>query len=252
MAEKGNSALSAELEAAFAWWREAGVDSAFLDAPVNWITPPPEKDRAGAKSPPAVKAPARAPQPEPPALRTATLPQNLASFALWWLSEPILDEGRLAGRVAPRGEAGAEVMVIVPEPEREDADQLLAGPQGALLDAMLAAMGIAPEKAYVASALPRHTPMADWQAAEARGLGEVLRQHVHLATPKRLIAFGSNVLPLLGHDLPNSGQFSHQFNHEGRSIPLLAATDIGVLLVRPSAKARFWRQWLDWTGTIAT
>jgi DNA polymerase len=180
------------------------------------------------------------------------LPQDLEGFTAWWLSEPWLDDGRVAGRIAPRGTAGAETMIVVPEPEREDREELLSGPQGRLLDALLAAMGLAPEQVYLASALPRHTPMADWAAAKQRGLGEVLRHHVGLVAPKRLIAFGANVLPLLSNDPPNSGQFLLQFNHGELSIPLWAATDIGVLLARPRVKARVWQQWLDWTGTQDT
>jgi len=251
MTETADPGLAQEVAAAFAWWREAGVDCAFRDDPVDWIMPPASADPA--EKLPAPR-PARSPAaPEPvaaPAFDLASLPQDIEGFCAWWQAEPWLDEGRVSGRVPPRGKAGAELMVVVPEPEREDAGRLLSGPQGRLLDAMLAAMGMAPEQVpeqvYVASALCRHTPMADWTNAAARGLGEVLRHHVALVAPKRLIVFGSNTLPLLGHDLPNKGLFSFQLNHGDISIPLMPATDLGALLARPRAKAKVWQQWLAW------
>jgi DNA polymerase len=269
MADRANTHLSEQIEAAFAWWREAGVDYTFGDAPTDWLAeaaPPANTKphpRAGGNlaRPGGSTVDARAPHrrgdaesAKPPALAidAATLPQDLAAFRDWWLSEPKLDNGRTAGRVPPRGPAGAELMVVVPEPEREDDAHLLSGPQGRLLDAMLAAMALAPDRVYLASALPRHTPMADWGAAAAQGIGTILRHHIHLAAPQRLLVLGGNALSLLGNDLPNSGQILFQLNHENESIPSMGATDLGVLLVRPRAKARIWQQWLDWTGIGTT
>lgn len=267
MAGKANTELAAQFSAAFAWWKDAGVDCAFRDEPANWLTPPVDqpakpapRSRAGlapAETPSGARHDARGPGPRDtadgadatPAIDPAALPGDLAAFTAWWLAEPLLDDGRVAGRVAPRGAPRPDLMVIVPEPEREDGDQLLSGPQGRLLDAMLAAMGVAPEKAYLASALPRHTPMADWTAVRRRGLGPALCRHVELVAPRRLIALGSNVLPLLGHDPTNSGEISLQFNHGGQSVPLLAAVDLETLLARPRMKARIWRDWLEWTGS---
>lgn len=239
-----------EVAAAFTWWREAGVDCTFHDEPTNWTAPPAVEQETARLLETAQIAPAA--QPASPALDAATLPQDLSAFVGWWLADPWLDDGRVAGRVPPRGEAGAAAMVIVPEPEREDQDRLLSGRQGRLLDSILTAMGLPPDRVYIASVLPRHTPMADWPALAARGLGQVLCRHVKLVGPQRLIAFGNNVLPLLGNDLPNSDQPSRRFNHEGLSIPLLVAMDLGVLLARPRAKARLWQQWLDWTGIATT
>jgi DNA polymerase len=266
MAERANSGLSADVAAAFAWWREAGVDHAFGDEPANWLAPgeeptatlmrPRESGGLGPDSGSSEKA--RGPRfrgdaesladAATPVFDAAVLPRDLQAFTAWWLADPRLDDGRTAGRVPPRGERGAALMIIVPEPEREDRESLLSGPQGRLLDAFLTAAGIAPESAYLASALPRHTPVADWAAAVQRGLGAALRRQIELVAPRRVIAFGRNVLPLLGNDLPNSGLFSLELNHGESSVSLLAAADLGALLVRPRAKARLWQQWLDWTG----
>jgi DNA polymerase len=138
-------------------------------------------------------------------------------------------------------------MVLVAEPERDDTTELLSGPHGRLLAAMLAAMGIAPDAAYVGSVLPRHTPHADWDEAAARGLGDLACHHVALVAPQRLIVFGSSILSLLGHDPANFPAGAGEFQHGGSTLPMLAARDLAVLLERPRWKAVFWQNWLDWT-----
>ena len=80
-------------------------------------------------------------------------------------------------------------------------------------------------------------------------LGAVLLHHVALVAPQRVIAFGSNVLPLLGHAPTQNTATFPQVNHEGFSCPLLGAGDLAMLLERPAAKARFWQNWLDFSNT---
>ena len=139
-------------------------------------------------------------------------------------------------------------MIIVPEPEPEDGEILLSGPLGRLLDAMLDAMGIAPDAVYVASALPRHMPMPDWPDLARQGIGQILRHHVNLVRPRRLIVFGGSILPLLGHDPAHSSAVLTHFNHENVSIPLLVARDLTARRERPRWKAGLWQGWLDWTA----
>ena len=177
---------------------------------------------------------------------------NLAGFTAKWLSEPALDDGRVSGRVPPRGPAGADIMVIVPDPEREDRETLLSGRQGRLLEAMLAAMGATTDAIYLASVLPRHTPMADWSALTEKGFGALLCHHVKLVAPRRLIALGSNILPLLGNDPAQNSAVLRRFNQQGVSVPLLAGKSLSALLERPRWKAGLWQGWLDWsTGPAA-
>lgn len=251
MAERGIPDIHQQIAAAFDWWREAGVDSDFADEPKNWIAPAEPAVDAQAPFPPPRQFVAPAPAvPAAPALDLSALPADLPAFIDWWLADPLLDAGRTAGRVPPRGSVGADLMVLVPHPEEEDRANLLSGPHGRLLNAILQAMGTPPDAAYVASALPRHTPHADWPAAAAAGMGAVLARHVKLVAPRRLIVFGNSILPLLGNDLPNSPADLQQFNHEGASVALLVARDLA-LLERPKWKAGFWQRWLEWTSTSA-
>lgn len=242
--------LAGDIAAALAWWREAGVDQAFADEPNCWLAEPETIEAA-----PRVAAVQSRSAPSPPAELPriggdkSLLPQDLAAFTQWWLTEPTLDHGRTADRVPPRGTTGAAVMVLVEQPEAGDGENLLSGPQGKLLSAMLAAMGIAPDSVYFASILTRHTPMPDWRALLEAGIGEIVAHHVHLVAPHRLIALGGNILPLLGHDPAQSARSLQVFNHEGRTIPMLTAHGLESLM-RPGAKKGFWQRWLDWSGVI--
>jgi DNA polymerase len=236
-----------EIAGALAWWREAGVDLDFTDAPHPWLAaaepeqPLRETKSAAAPIVASVAAPLVGGDP-------ASWPRDLAAFQNWWLTEPSLDDGAPQLRVPPRGRAGAALMIVVGHPEADDGADLLSGPEGRLLEAILGAMAVGRDAIYLASALPRHMPLPDWAALSRSGLGAVLRHHVALVAPQRVLVFGSGVLSLLGNDPAQSAQNSSHLYHEGQSIALLAARELGSL-ARPAWKARFWRDWLDWTGT---
>lgn len=239
--------LADQFAAALDWWRDAGVDSDFVEQPLNLLAepaPPPPPT-----PPPAAKA-ARQDVPPPVMARLggeqATWPATLADFTAWWLTEPTLDEAPATNRVPPRGTAGAELMVLVPMPEAADTEQLLAGKQGQLVATMLRAMGIAPDAAYIASALPRHTPVADWDGLGAAGLGQVLLHHITLAAPRRIMVLGQDVLPLLGLE-KRQGVRDLPLAESG--LPLLASLAPDILLGNARSRADLWRRWLDWTGT---
>ncbi|KMS59757.1 hypothetical protein V474_11215 [Novosphingobium barchaimii LL02] len=251
MDQPSNPAFLDDITGALDWWRDAGVDLDFVDEPTAWLAPPEPDDRA---NPIAERRPVRAPAadveaaPPPARLDPASLPAQLAAFAPWWLSEPLLCGGELSTRIAPQGPAGPDLMIVVEEPEAQDREALLSGPQGKLLDAMLSAFGTRREDIYLASALPRHTPGPDWPALQERGLGQVLAHHVSLVAPKRLIVLGGNALSLIGHESPQGPAVLRSFNHEGASIPLLASWALTALLGQPRAKPVLWKAWLEWTA----
>jgi DNA polymerase len=239
--------LARDIAAALDWWRAAGVDHDFADAARDWLEAPAP---AVTEAPPPPPVQFTAPPPAPPAPVIATeranWPQSLDNFNAWWLTEPLLDGGQISGRIAPRGPYQAAMMVLVDQPEAGDSQTLLAGEQGRLVAAILSALEIDPDQAYVASLLPRHTPMADWAALGEAGLGELALHHVALAAPKRLISFGPHVSSLLGHDRTKSTEPFQQFYHVGASIPALAAPGLTTLLARPRGKAVLWQALLDW------
>ena len=249
--------LAREFEAALAWWRAAGVDCDFADDATAWLS---EAPVAGAPAPSAqspgqaqsAPAPARRAEPAPPApitLRRDMLgespPADLPAFRDWWLSAPALDTVRSYPRIPPRGVAGAALMVLVPQPEAEDRDTLLSGPQGRLLANILAAMGLAEEQTYIAAALPCHTPMADLAALAAGGMDAVTAHHIALVRPARLLALGTGLTPMLASA---SDHALREINYTACKVPLLSSEALDALMDMPRLKARFWRRWMEWSA----
>ncbi|MFM2301794.1 MAG: hypothetical protein RLZZ84_1530 [Pseudomonadota bacterium] len=244
-----NGIGAGDFAAALAWWRAAGVDQAFSNEPQGWLAEP-QSTAPAQPAQPQFEPPKPPPPAPPPRIGGAgdTLPADLAGFAAWWMSEPSLDAGQTTGRIAPRGPAGAQVMVLVDNPEAEDTDRLLSGAQGRMLDAILEALGMPIDQAYIASALPRHTPMPDWEALHAAGLGDIARHHINLAAPRRLLVFGGHISSLLGHDPTKSAEPLREFHHDGASMPALIAPGLAALMARPRGKARLWQELLDWSA----
>lgn len=248
---RDEQSLAQDFSAALEWWRGAGIECDYVDDPVDWLAGSNADATAGTRvaRTPKPAAPSPPVQKEPEAFAPDALPSDLATFSAWWMAEPALDEGRVAGRVPPRGNAGARLMVVVPQPEKDDTERLLSGPQGRLLDAILASFGIAPADVYVASALPRHTPMADWAEIGRRGMGAVLRRHVRLVAPAGMMVLGGNILPLFGNAPPQAAAVLQQFNHEDGTTPMLAAWELHALLNAPLGKGALWKAWLEGQNT---
>jgi DNA polymerase len=236
------------------WWRLAGVDRDFADDATAWLALPVPDTPAtmpAASPSPVADAPAEtglaknAPLPD---LLGDSPPDSLEAFREWWLAAPGLDAIGPRGRVPPRGSARAPLMILVVHPEEGDRERLLSGPQGRLLDAILAAMGLAPDEAYVASALPRFMPLADCAAEAGRGMAGVLSRHIALAAPQRIVAFGAGLGALLGHDAKKDYGNLPIFNHSPSEVPVLVSEDFDSLMGMSKLKARFWRRWIEWSS----
>ena len=243
--------LEEQIAAAMAWWSDAGVDTGFADDATDWLAEP-ETPKEPVKPVARAKSTTELSDAQPPHkvdILGPNPPSDLAAFREWWLSEPMLDTIGPRGRIAPRGEAGAELMLIVVDPEQGDTDRLLSGPQGRLVSRMLSAMQTSEENVYFASALPRHTPMVDGAALARSGFREVLQHHIKLASPKRVLAFGANILPLLAHEAAQEPASLEKINQDGFSVPAMATEGLDSMMAMPQLKARFWRRWLEWTGT---
>ncbi len=170
--------------------------------------------QAGSKGSDVETGPGTASTTGPDCRRPGGLAPDLAAFRDWWIASPDLAPGGFGARVPPRGEAAAANLFLVPEPDADDAATLLSGPQGNLLRSFLDAAGLAEADCYFASALPATITMPDWQELRARGLDALLAHHLGLARPQRIIAFGRNLLPLLGHDTAQAATNGLQFTRK--------------------------------------
>lgn len=253
--------LAEEYAAALDWWRLAGVDHDFADDATDWMaqaqtSEPPKSPDSQQPAPriPAATEQAKKIEPVAAILPKDSAPRDLSAFHQWWMEDPALDAQGPRGRIAPRGQGAAKLMVLVVDPEAQDSDHLLSGPQGQLLEGILKASGLDASELYFASILPRHTPMANGHDLVTKGLAEVLHLHIQLAAPRNILGFGSNTLPLLAHGMPeelvNETGSLHEINHDNRTTPLFVAESLEGLMGSPSLKARFWRRWVKWTERL--
>lgn len=238
--------LAEQIAAAQDWWREAGADLAFADDAQTWLAAASD-DGQGAD--PATHLPVASPAPVPILIGggSAAWPRDLAEFQRWWVADASLDAGGTHPRVAPRGPQGAPLAVLVAMPEAGDTETLLSGPQGRLIAAIADALALAPEDLYLASALPRHAAMPDWNALHSQGLGQLLLHHLELAAPRRLLILGRDVLSLLGHDPAQSAPGISEIAIQDRQLPLLASYQPVRLLQRAQWRAGLWQRLLEWT-----
>lgn len=241
--------LADEYAAALEWWRDAGVDHDFSDDVTDWLAEPevPASSEHAASKPKKKAEPAPPPPPKKIGGEADSWPTELVAFQEWFASSTELDDGGAFPAIKPSGTASAELMIIVPEPEENDKDALLSGPQGRLLQGITQAAGIGTEQLYLATALRRHTPMPDWPALRASGIGAILAHHINLAAPKRILTFGRNIPPLLGNDTAQGTVILPNFNHEGRSTPVMGVSSLSELLRSAGKREKFWHRWLEWT-----
>lgn len=218
------------------WWLEAGVDAPVGEDPRDWL----RRAESQALAPASVSAPAPAPYVAPAAVER---PTDLAAFQHWLATASGLPMDRPgATRVTPLGPEGAKLMLLTDLPTLEDAAEgkPLGGEAWALTNRMLAAIGIAPDDAYVASLACFHSPGAringDLEACAA-----IARDHIRLAAPKRLILFGdAPARALIGEPLARARGHVHKI--EG--VRAVATFHPRWLLQRPSDKALAWRDLL--------
>ncbi|MDJ0977871.1 MAG: hypothetical protein QNI87_04985 [Erythrobacter sp.] len=252
--------LAEEIAAALEWWRDAGVAEFCDDDATAWLGSSKDDE---AKKETAAAGRARSESPElasvtPQKAQERSIervdffaegrPSTLDEFRDFWLETPGLDTVGTRGRVPPRGVREPELMVLVVDPEENDVDTLLSGPQGRLLNAILSAIQVDPDRTYIASALPRYTPMADTKALAAGGLDEVLRCHIELVAPKRLMAFGAGLAPFLSSDVANIQTPLPIGNHVAAKTPVFTSEGLRSLMDVPRLKARFWRRYIEWSS----
>ncbi|WNO52469.1 uracil-DNA glycosylase family protein [Stakelama saccharophila] len=218
------------------WWRDAGVDTLVDDAARDWLAP---SEAVAAVAPPPASAAAGAPAPPADAL-----PESLDAFLAWRTGGDAPEAVWNTPMVPPAGPAEAELMVLVDMPEPGDADNgvLVGGASGALLDRMLAAIGLSRGAVHIAGvALARPITGRIPPDHEAR-LGEIARHHVSLAAPRRLLMLGDAAArAIFGSDGGLRRGRLDSVSHSGRSLPAVASFHPRFLLERPVAKAESWK-----------
>lgn len=159
------------------WWAEAGVDTLADDLPRNWLTQP--------STPAQPAAVAVAPPPSP------ALPETLDAFRAWLLADASVP-GTARGRVDAAGDhsTGAVIVVDMPEAEDRTSGRLLSGEVGALFDRMLAAIKLSRADIYLLPFAPARSTTGRLTDADVLALAPLLRHHLALVKPRRLLLLG--------------------------------------------------------------
>jgi len=206
------------------WWIEAGVDAPVSEKPRDWL-------RRNESSAPVPQRDAQ------------ERPADLEAYQHWLATASGLPMDRPGSiRVAPQGAEGAKVMLLSDLPGREDAadGKSIGGEAWALTVRMLAAIGLAPDDAYVASLSCFHTPGARFNG-ELDACAVIARDHLRQVHPERLVLFGdAPARALLGEPLARARGRVHRI--EG--VRTIATFHPRWLLQRPSDKALAWRDLL--------
>ena len=213
------------------WWLEAGVDVAIGEEPRQWLKP---MRSAG--------APARMLDVAPPGPRE--LPADFEGFRSYLEQATGLPLDRAgARRVLPHGIAGAKIMLFSDAPSAEDAGagQPIGGPAWALMQRMLAAIGMTADDAYSASLACFHVPGARLAEADLARCAQIARHHVALVQPALLLLLGEGpARAILGEPLARARGRAHRI--EG--VRTVATYHPRFLLQRPGNKAQAWRDLL--------
>jgi DNA polymerase len=225
------------------WWALAGADCAVRDAPRNWLTPEPRPAaQPVAKAMPEAAPASVAPKPQPAS--TVAMPETLEGFLQWLATDSSIPEASFtAPRLVPTVSASAPLLIVIDMPTDEDlaAGRLLSGEDGALIKAMLRAIGLDMDRVGVASLLVSRPSGgicddAIWQKAGAR-----LQHFVSLAAPQRLLLLGDRTNRSFGETsrAEESGNWL-TVNHAKGKISAMLMPALQIVMRHPARKAAVW------------
>ncbi|WP_439571031.1 uracil-DNA glycosylase family protein [Sphingomonas sp.] len=233
MGIEGATDWRAEAASALNWWRAAGVDVLVEDEPRDWTARPAVTAQPDA---PVRVAPA-GPEPEAP------LPATIEAFLDWRYGAASPEAAMGEPIVAAEGNADAPLMIATDLPEFDGSTPaLLDGPAGKLFDRILAAIGQSREAIYLVPLCAARPITGQVPRDLEDKLGEILRHHIALAGPARLLLLGqATSRAVLGTDAARNHEGLTPFNYSGGTCDVVAIRHPRFLLNKPAAKADAWK-----------
>jgi DNA polymerase len=214
-------------ESALSWWEEAGVDTIVGEVPRDWLNPAP-KPEAAASAP----------------VQAEAMPDSLDAFLGWLASTDALPfASPSTPRIAPAGDPAAPLMVMTDLPTDSDvaAGALFSGEAGALVERMLAAIGLSRETIWLAPFSPIRPPAGRIDPAGVRKLAEIARHHIGLVGPRALLIFGDSCSrALLGQPMTAARGRWHDLETPKGPVRALVTIRPQELLTQPRLKAHAW------------
>lgn len=221
------------------WWADAGVDVFVEEAPRDWLAPVPVAPSVVPPEPASPEVAVPAAEAMAPA---AALPGDLAAFRAWLRADPSLP-GPAAARLDAAGDPATGTMVVVDMPEPEDgaAGTLLGGEAGALFDNMMRAIGLARETLYLAPLASARPASGRLDAGAIEAFGRLMRHHVALARPRRLLLMGdAAVRAMLAMPCAAARGRVHPLDADGHAVAAVASFHPRFLVQTPARKAAAW------------
>jgi DNA polymerase len=212
---------------ALAWLEAAGIDTLVEARPRNWLASRPSPPASTARAVPAPAGPvAAAPAAPLPSFETL----DALNAALAALAHP-LNTGTAPALAA--GPAQAPLMLLSEQPLPPGSAEM------ALVEAMLAAIGLAPAVVARAAILPWPAPAGRAaRDAEIATFAPWLEAALALHGPATLLALGSRPARLADPDAPAASLRGRALKLAG--IPTIATYAPSMLLSQPALKAAAW------------
>jgi uracil-DNA glycosylase family 4 len=233
MGIEGATDWRAEAASALNWWRDAGVDVLVEDDPRDWTARPAPTAQPDAP----IRVVPAGPEPEAP------LPATIEAFLDWRYGSGAPEAAMGEPIVAAEGATDAPLMVITDLPEFDGgAPALLDGAAGRLFDRILAAIGQSRASIYLVPLCAARPITGQVPRDLEDRLSAVLRHHVSLVAPPRLLLLGqATSRALLGTDAAAEAEGLTAFNYSGGKSDVVAIRHPRFLLRRPAAKADAWK-----------
>jgi DNA polymerase len=215
------------------WWAEAGVDTLADDSPRDWLAAVP----ASPERPAIPKKVAATPAPV-----KAALPDTLAAFRAFLLADESIP-GPARGRVDSTGDSASGVVIVVDMPEAEDrtSGTLLSGEVGALFDRMLGAIKLGRDQVYLIPFSPVRATTGKLGETELAKLTPLLRHHLALAAPRKLLLLGdAPVQALLRKPAAQARDTVHQLAIGDVEVPTVASIHPRLVHLRRDYRTLAW------------
>jgi len=239
MEDRGKITAFAVVESLSGWWELAGVDSAVGESTLNLLA----QDAANTSPNMPNAATAEKKQAEAPATPSIMWPTDIAA-----LREMVVGGAPLPGnaygpiRFPSVGPVSCDVMVISDLPDILPSPETTTSLNAALLQRMLAAIGIDIAQCHCTWLATSMPSTAEVPENDLPDLAAFMLHQIKLIRPKSLVILGSSACKaLLGEELMHARAELRNVNHDGRNITTLATFHPRTLIARPAMKKQAWR-----------
>lgn len=239
MEDRGKITAFAVVESLSGWWELAGVDSAVGESTLNLLA----QDAADTSPNMPNAATAEKKQAEAPTAPSIMWPTDIDA-----LREMVVGGAPLPGnaygpiRFPSVGPVSCDVMVISDLPDILSSPETTTSLNAALLQRMLAAIGIDIAQCHCTWLATSMPSTAEVPENDLPDLAAFMLHQIKLIRPKSLVILGSSACKaLLGEELMHARAELRNVNHDGRNITTLATFHPRTLIARPAMKKQAWR-----------